>query len=246
MPTAPSFPERTVVTSFVSCEEALSRVLRIVPWCPAHETVWSPVLATVIMEACSLLDSLWRYTAWLSPFVREKKKRRSSLKMPDYFDYFANKSLTPLGKRWVVFWGEAPTQVRPFQAWDGASSYVDLEWWTAYNKLKHDRLAHQERATLLTAVNATSALFLAILMSEHCRYAVESAGWLTSADAVAFNPKAWLGEDSPSTKDMYVLAESHLFSYPVGWCAATVRATDEWRGNASMKFKHWFSDYSTE
>ncbi|UCE61441.1 MAG: hypothetical protein JSU63_06770 [Phycisphaerales bacterium] len=242
-----TFPARTVVTSFLSCEETLLSVLRIVPWCAAHENVWSPVLTTVIMESCSQLDSLWRHTAWLSPCVREKKKRKDDLNMRDYFRYFAGKSLTPLGKRWVVLWGgEDPVQICPYNAWDGADTYKALPWWQAYNNLKHDRLANRESATLRAAVNATAGLFLAILQSDHCRYAVAASDLLSSSDAVAHNPLALLGEDSLSVKDGYVLAESRLFSYPVGWCAADIKAADVWRGNASMRFKHWFFGHSTE
>lgn len=245
MAASTSFPARTVVTSFVECEEALAKVLRIVPWCTQHESVWSPTLTTVIMEACSQLDSLWGHEAWLSPYVRAKKKRRD-LTVCDHFQHFSNKSLTPLGARWVVFWGGDPAQIRPFEAWADPRKYAALEWWNVYNKLKHDRLENQEKATLLYAVSAVAGLFLAILLSDHCRYAVEAAGWLSASDAVSYNPKASLGEDSQSIKEGYVLAESKLFSYPVGWCTQAVKRSDEWRGNASMQFKHWFSEYSTE
>lgn len=242
-----SFSARTAVTSFLSCEDALSDVLRVVPWCDDHKSVWSPKLTTVIMEACSQLDSLWGDAAWTSPYVRkEKKQHRKQLRMEDYFRYSAKNSLTPLGERWVVFWGAEPVQIHPFESWAQATSYQEMKWWNAYNKLKHERLANQEMGTLETAVNATAGLFLAILACEGCRYAVEAAGWLSAGDSVSHNPKASLGEDSPSTKDGYVLAETGLFSYPVGWCKAEVKKTDEWAGHGSFRFKHWFREYGTE
>lgn len=240
-----SFPERTVVTSFLLCEETLTGVLRIVPWCEEHEHVWSPVLTTVIMEACTQLDSLWRYTAWLSRCVGAKKKERNDLGIPDYFRYFAKESLTPLGDRWVVFWGPDPAQIRPFQAWAGATTYAKLEWWDAYTSLKHDRLKHQKEGTLSAAVNATAGLFLGILSCGHCGNAVQAAGWLSARDSISHNPKASLGEDSSSVKDGYVLAETGLFSYPVGWCRAEVKENDDWCGNASFRFKQWFREYTT-
>lgn len=240
-----AFPARSVVVSFLACEEALARILRIVPWCDQHANVWSPMRTTVNMEASSQIDSLWGYTAWLSPRVRAEKKKRRDMTIEDHFRYSSNRSLTPIGERWVVFWGAHPTRIQPFEPWAGANTYKPLKWWTAYNSLKHDRLANQELATLSAAVSATAGLFLAILECEHCRYAVEAAGWLTARESVAHNPKASLGEDSPSTKDSYVLAETALFSYPVGWCKAEVKKTDDWRGNASFRFKHWFWEYAT-
>ncbi|MCH8315042.1 MAG: hypothetical protein IIA64_03625 [Planctomycetes bacterium] len=242
----PAFPARTVVSSFVDCEEDLCSFLRMVPYCSQHEDVWSPLLVRIMLDTCSQLDSLWGYTAWLSRFVRQEKKRRDRLTIRDYFKYFAEAPLTPLGKRWVVFWSEEPTQIRPFESWDGGESYKDLDWWKVYNKVKHDRLANREMATLSVAVHAMAGLFLAILSCEHCRYGIEAADWLTSSERVAYNPKASLGEDSPSVKYNFVAAESQLFSYPVGWCGATVEKNDSWYGSASMKFRHWFSNYSAE
>lgn len=239
------FPARSVVTSFLWCEEALLGVLRVVPWCPEHKRVWSPMLTTVIMEACSQLDSLWGYTAWLSQYVR-KEKKRNQLTIEDYFRYFANRTLTPLGDRWVVFWGAEPEQITPFESWAQATSYQKLEWWTAYNKLKHNRLENQTMATVEAAVNATAGLFQAIVAYEHCWVAVEAAGWLSASDSASHNPKAWLGEDSASGKDAYVLVETELFSYAVGWCNEEVKKTDEWLGNGSFRFKHWFREYGTD
>ena len=154
-----------------------------------------------------------------------------------------------LPKRWVVFWGEDVLQLHPFQEWDGASKYEPLDWWEAYNKLKHDRLANKTKGTLSAAVDAMAGLFLAILSNQYCRYAVEAAGWLSASsasDAVAYNPKPSLGEDSPSVKDNYVAAESLLFAYPVGWSTQPVRIADLWKGNASFRFRHWFEEYSTD
>lgn len=238
MSSAVPVPGKTVVESFRSCEEQLADVLRVIPWCSEHESVWSPALTTVIMDACSLLDSLWGCSAWQSVYVR-KVKRRNDLNITDYFKWFRGK----VESRWVVFWGGEPVQIKPFEPWMGAVAYCPLSWWQAYTDLKHNRLANRERATLSNAVNAVAGLMLAVLKSEDCWYAVEAADWLSAGDGVSHNPKASLGEDSPSAKDGYVLAETDLFSYPVGWCIARKRKDDEWLGRASFRFKHWFSEF---
>lgn len=240
MSKAASFPAKTVVDSFLYCERMLTDVLRVVPYCDGHKEVWSPVLTTVIMESCSQLDSLWGHTAERSPCVT-----KTEFNITDYFGYFRSQPLTPLPKRWVVFWGEDVIQLHPFQQWDGVSTYEPLDWWQTYNKLKHDRLANKEKATLSAAVDAMAGLFLAILANEYCSYAAEAAGWLSASDAIAYNPKPSLGEDSPSVKDNYVAAESRLFAYPVGWCTQAVKQTDLWQGNASFRFRHWFEEYAT-
>lgn len=233
------FPGRSVISSYILAEHMLDDVLRVVPYCPSHESVWSPVLATVLLESCSQLDSLWQFEARQSSCVTQK-----SLDIKDYFSYFGQY----LGYRWVLFWGEEPEQVHPYKPWASVASYatttyVQLDWWKAYNAVKHDRLRNRQEATLKRAVQSLSALFLNILRCEFCRDDVAQAGWLSAGPQAAHNPRCHLGEDSRSTKDMYVLAESKLFSYPVGWCKISVHPDDLWMGDGSARFKLWFNEH---
>src|ERR1700722_8438739 len=191
------FPGRSVVSSYISVEDTLDEVLAIVPYCAAHENVWSPVLVTVLLESCSQLDSLWHFEARRSPYVTAKK-----LDMTNYFSYFGQ----DLGYRWAVFWGEVPELVSPFAPWAPVAkytttNYVPLDWWSAYNKVKHDRLKNRHEATLKRAIQSVAALYLNILRSELCRDCVAQAGWLSAMPQAAHNPRDHLAEDSPSTKD---------------------------------------------
>lgn len=233
------FPGTSVLSWYISAEQMLDDVLRVVPYCTSHENVWSPVLATVLLESCSQLDSLWNFEARQSSCVTKKK-----LEIPDYFCYFGEY----LAYRWVVFWGEEPEQFCPYEPWRSVSqyttaNYIPLDWWQAYNRLKHDRLRNRQEATLKRALHALAALFLNILRCEFCRDEVAQAGWLSAAPGAAHNPRTHLGEDSPSTKDAYVLAESKLFSYPVGWCKQSIGSNDLWLGNGGHRFMLWFNEH---
>ena len=161
------------MTSYKSAERMLADVLDIIPYCPEHEAVWSPALVTVLLEAGSQIDSLWRAQARLSRFTNPKAD------VVDYFTYFGKF----LGYRWLVFWGESAVQLSPFAEWGTTAGftrgdYVRLLWWEAYTKLKHDRLAHRTMASLKNSVAAVAALFLAILHCEQCRDEIAQAKWL--------------------------------------------------------------------
>ena len=72
-------------------------VLRHIPYVPSHESVWSPSLTTILLEACSQLDSLWKY---------EVKNTPASILHPsgknlDIKYYFQNFGPT-LAPEWVV------------------------------------------------------------------------------------------------------------------------------------------------
>ena len=51
-------------------------------------------------------------------------------------------------------------RLRPWENWQ--SSQVP-GWWTAHNKVKHQRDSHYPQANLFNAINATAALFIAAL-----------------------------------------------------------------------------------
>lgn len=50
--------------------------------------------------------------------------------------------------------------VKPWEGWSKDSS---PSWWQGYNKIKHDRTAYFERASLLNAISAVAGLLLALL-----------------------------------------------------------------------------------
>ena len=231
-----TFPANSVINSFNTTEKMLVDVVNVVPYCDGHRDVWSPVLVTIILEACSQLDSLWKYDAKQSSYVTKDR-----LSIRDYFVYYGEY----MAPKWLVFYGEVPEKIQPFESWGkipSSADYQELEWWAAYNKVKHNRLKNRTSATLKHAVYALAGLFTAILRCELCRSAIEQADWLLGD---GYNLKASLGEDSPSTKLKYITAESKLFTYPVGWSDESIDSATEWKGACSFRFRHWLEVYKS-
>jgi hypothetical protein len=50
--------------------------------------------------------------------------------------------------------------LQPWEAWQAGGVPA---WWTAYNKVKHERDAHYDRANLKNALNAVAGLFVVVL-----------------------------------------------------------------------------------
>ena len=129
-------PAETVLNTYQRIEDSLHSVLQVVPYCDNHKQVWSDYLVTVILEACSLLDSLWRAQSMQSSCV-QKAKKRNDLNMFDYFKYYGEY----MEPKWVVFWAEEPVMKYPFKGWSKTGQYKTrddqdfLDWWTAYNNL---------------------------------------------------------------------------------------------------------------
>jgi len=154
------FPGISVISWFESVEAMLADVLAVIPFCKEHEEVWSPRLATVLLEACSQIDSLYKHEFGKINIERYQQNCGSLL-----------------APRWVLFWAESTWKLHPFQRWE-LPTYEKRAWWGAFNAVKHDRVSNRRQATLWNAVHAVAGLLLAILRYEPVGIFIESAGWI--------------------------------------------------------------------
>ena len=114
--------------------------------------------AIIIIEACGLLDSVFRHISPKKIDIDGKLKdiEGSGTGIEDFAKLYANK--LNLASTKSIFLISPPEYRIPFENWknfvkDG--KYKDLSWWNAHNKLKHHRLKYMdEKATLNNAVDA--------------------------------------------------------------------------------------------
>ncbi|MDD5326291.1 MAG: hypothetical protein PHY02_00570 [Phycisphaerae bacterium] len=251
---------RNVVNWFTDAEKNLYDFLEFVPYCDEHKNVWSPRLVTIFLDVCSQLDSLW---LWEMEKNKIKPIKGKNPYIVDYFTHFGS----DIASKWAVFWGESGKKVQPFSPWSSltASEFtkaiwnrrkdLELEWWKAYQKVKHNRIKNQEKAKLKYVVEALCGLFLAIIRCEDCWDILWEKGciFLDETGGLPISPFELLKEDfgrrqpnSIGCPDYNMVIESKLFSYPVGYCSKDIKKGSEWRGDASNRFKAWFYEYERE
>ena len=110
---APTFAV-SAVEGLSTVEDMLQEALRYVPFCIEHHSVWSPHFTTIILEAASQVDSIWKVTAKLDNPSSASEK----LTLKDHFDRYGRL----VAKQQVVFFGGAqPRAIGPFTGWDGNS-----------------------------------------------------------------------------------------------------------------------------
>jgi hypothetical protein len=199
----PGFHAPTVLAGFKIAEEMMQDTLRIVPYCPEHENVWSPRLVTILIEVGSQLDSLWKSQY---PITGQQD-------ITDHFQTFGK----DVAGAWVVFWGEEGTRLHPFAEWDGlpgytAADYRTIGWWKTHTEVKHERLANRKLATMKTAALALVGLFVAIVRCLDCADAIAQEKWIP-ASGYGVTPAELLGPDSPI---LGIVAESKLISFATG------------------------------
>ncbi len=234
-PPAPDMDLRSVIVWFGATEQMLIDVLDVIPFEESLERVWSPRLVTVLLEACSQLDSLLKQQLRKSLNISGK-----NVDIVNYFIHFGQH----LSEKWVLFWGLSAKKIEPFLAWRGLTRYEresynghSLGWWRAYTDVKHNRIEHRQKATLRHSVEALGALFLAILYCEICRDTLAASGWVRSKFP---NAKACLDDHLKPYPDTRIVVESKLFSYPVGWMNRPIPPGFQWSGGGSDRFNHWF------
>jgi hypothetical protein len=197
-------PARSVLTAFKEVEQQFRDFSDRVPFVPEHDQVWSPALASCIMEACSQLDSFWKASLPAGSGVNTTIS-----------DHFLNHSVL-VGSRWVVVWGNEGRELAPFADWNSSSpvtkaAYKPLAWWQAYNAIKHDRWANIRQATILNAANAVAGLYLAIARSSDCADSLVESGWFRSSWSTPHAVQRMIS--GPETPELGITIESALFSY---------------------------------
>ena len=51
-------------------------------------------------------------------------------------------------------------ELQPFSNWSRQPHYKSPDWWTPYNKVKHNRLANYKKANLKNTINALAGLYI--------------------------------------------------------------------------------------
>ncbi len=209
----------TAIESFLELERRFQDFIRVVPIAPEHNRVHSPVLASILLDACSLLETVLKSTMDNVRYdnvtnITVIRARRYS-QAPPYLnigdlrtvfrpDTFYAKPV------WYLPRGESSY---PWHVWRLATGQP--RWWKAYNAVKHSRFQKASQATLLTTLHALKGLFLALVQSLEFRARLIERGMLrcnlvTTTQLVA-HAVAW--EPIPVAWAVPVVVRSELFGY---------------------------------
>jgi hypothetical protein len=146
-----------VIEWFIDLEARLKQFLRTVPinW---NSNAMLPLLSGIIVEAGGLVDSILRREFDLS----ESRLKRKDLRITEFQKQYERRF--SLSSNNTIIYQHPPILLYPFQSWSLPSNLDQskLEWWDAYNKLKHERIEHYSKCTLSNAVLSLCALHQAL------------------------------------------------------------------------------------
>ena len=156
-----------VVTTFRSLEEQLISCMEYIPYLDQNLQVASPRLVPLLMDACSLIESIFRHT--------QGNTQRGGLR--SYATILEGR--LGLEEATTLLLISPMKLLRPFAGWTSSVP----PWWDAYNRLKHDRIQNSNAATLGYSVAALAGLHQVLARSREFFGNLAAAGWFNWNDA---------------------------------------------------------------
>lgn len=208
---------------YADIERRLLEIVRVLPFVEHAElaNIHSPRLASILLEAASLVDALLR-DQLPSKFTRPNGKNcsREKANIRDYLNEL-NPTLR-LSKSQSLLLIGIPTLLSPFAPWDN-KTVPQLPWWRAYNALKHDRLTSSPDVTLAYCLDATCALNQMMMKLPWILKLSFRFGWTQTG---GYNPQIAI-EDVLIPKTMGYIAYTEFFATFL--CPVAHRTVDDIR-----------------
>ena len=204
--------ERIAWSSYTSVEDDFIDYLNYVPWTHAHKEVWSPELAKLLLNIGSLIGSIFKNylnspTLDLVEDIDKIRRKRN----PSINDFQKGYEKVYSFSNRDVYLLSPEEKFIPWSSWQKQD--MPPPWWTAYNKVKHDRFRNRTKATLENTLNALSGLFLmCALLKEFRPYSVD-IGIMKGSGLYEVYVKHLLEQDEPIDEVEPIIAKSKLFKY---------------------------------
>lgn len=148
----PSLVNTKLWEYYLNIEADLAACGRFVEFVEDNYQTYSNEFARIIVIACAEIDAI------LGQLCHELTHERKVTTIRQYYPIVVDRfpKFTVRGLNIV----RHKLSFHPWREWTSSNSPA---WWLAYNKIKHKRYAHFEKANLGNALNAVGALFLVIL-----------------------------------------------------------------------------------
>jgi hypothetical protein len=185
------------VTSFVALEKELVNCMEYLPFIEPNKPAISPKFVPIIMDSCSLIDSIF------FDLSANSKSERFSLKK--YCELFEPK--LQLNDDISLFLVSPVQLIQPYKNWTKTPPI----WWEAYNSLKHNRLNNYHCANFINAIYALAGIHQLMARLREFIGSFLKIGWI---DTHTIEVIEKLSSASHEGIVVDVIIESKLFASP--------------------------------
>ena len=146
---------------YLSIERMLEDTRRFVAASYENKNTYSDEFAKIILLSCSEIDSILKIICKLKGV--EKKDSEYNMKLyVQVLSEFKNIREIAYSPDLSTYIDEKALIVYPFKEMDKHKKYGGLEWWSAYQALKHNRLESATSGNLYNAVSSVVAHYTLI------------------------------------------------------------------------------------
>ena len=205
-----------IIHRYRNLEEDLSEFLKHLPPQGANLKAWSPRMATVIKESCTLFESFLKGVSRPKVKVGRIWKKVDKLNIQDLALVYSKK--LSLADRKVILLTFPPEYRHPFENWKSLPKRKrDIKapnWWTIHNKLKHGELTYFQKATLDTAIDSLAGILMTLGAAPEMTRGLMHADFLHWRNVPSSNVVNWaLGGFGNKTP---VILKTSLFAVILG------------------------------
>lgn len=159
-----------IVANYTSLEAQLVDCMEYIPYIQRNMDTVSPKFIPILIESCSLIDSIFRH---MSDGKKHYNLKEYSSMHEERLELEEASSLLLVSPMRIL---------QPFKSW----TKTPPEWWQAYNKVKHDRINNYHVATYNYTVLALVGLHQVIARSWMFIENLIKAGWFNMEDEEGF------------------------------------------------------------
>ena len=135
---------------FLALEEDIQRLSRFVEFNSNNFATFSLEMSHILLASSSEIDVVLKMLCKpFAPSAQNEEDYRSSI--PKQIPNFTKVKVEI--RRYDII-------LQPWQSWDSNQTPT---WWTAYNKVKHERNSHYEKANLENVLQSMAGLFISNL-----------------------------------------------------------------------------------
>lgn len=141
---------------FLSIEEDLYKLNRYVDFSKSNDTTFSIEIARILMAASAEVDVV------LKQLCLAIDSSSTANNINQYHD-----PVTGFISNFKTFKVTVPSQGLELQPWSSWTNSTPPLWWTANNKVKHERHQHFDKASLKNCLNSVAGLYISVIHLYH-------------------------------------------------------------------------------
>lgn len=136
---------------FIALEKDLEAIGRYIELDPLNYSAFSTELSKIFLSSSSEIDVV------LKQLCKKIEPNKTCANIDEYSDVIALKIPEFLDE--FVYIVRSSIELRPWKTWSRGKSPA---WWSSYNKVKHERNLHYQKANLENALNAMAGLMISV------------------------------------------------------------------------------------